>query len=113
MPIRGSATGRPPRREFLSRNRGPSGAFALTVPLRVAFVYPHADLGPSGEGIADALAVVLVELGRRLVERGCSVTAFVRRRRGEPASSILDGIAVRRLHQLGDHLLFRLRVPCA
>lgn len=82
----------------------------MTAPLRVAFVYPHADLGPSGEGIADALAVVLVELGRRLVERGCSVTAFVRRRPGEPASSILDGIAVRRFHQLGDHLLFRLRV---
>lgn len=82
----------------------------MTVPLRVAFVYPHAQLGPSGDGIADALAVVLVELGRRLVERGCSVTAFVRRRRGEPAASILDGIAVRRLYQLGDHLLFRLRV---
>jgi glycosyltransferase involved in cell wall biosynthesis len=82
----------------------------VRAPLRIAFVYPHAAIGPAGEGVADALAVVLVELGRRLVERGCAVTAFVRRRPGEPAASTLDGIAIRRIDQLADHLLFRLRL---
>ena len=78
--------------------------------LRVAFVYPHAGIGPEGQGVADALAVVLVELGRRLVQRGCAVTAFIRRRRGEPARSALDGIRLHRVCQLADHLLFRLRL---
>jgi hypothetical protein len=78
--------------------------------LRVAFVYPHAGIGPEGQGVADALAVVLVELGRRLVQRGCAVTAFIRRRRGEPARSVLDGIRLHRVFQLADHLLFRLRL---
>jgi glycosyltransferase involved in cell wall biosynthesis len=76
----------------------------------LAFLYPHAGIGPAGEGVSDALAVVLVELGRRLVERGCAVTAFIRRRRGEPALSVLDGIRLRRVLQPGDHLLFRLRL---
>ena len=82
----------------------------MRAPLRVAFVYPHAGIGPEGQGVADALAVVLVELGRRLVQRGCAVTAFIRRRRGEPLASSLDGITIRRIDQLPDHLLFRLRL---
>lgn len=87
--------------------RSPS---AEAAPLRVAFVYPHAAIGPAGEGVGDALAVVLVELGRRLAGRGCAVSAFVRRLPGEPAVSELDGITVRRVRELPDHLLFRLRV---
>ncbi len=82
----------------------------MSAPPHIAFVYPHAGIGPAGEGVADALAVVLVELGRRLVARGCAVTAFIRRRRGEPPASTLDGIAIRRIGQLPDHLLFRLRL---
>lgn len=78
--------------------------------MRIAFVYPHAAIGPAGEGVADALAVVLVELGRRLVERGCAVTAFVRRRPGEPSSSLVEGMTIRRIDQIGDHLLLRLRL---
>ncbi len=82
----------------------------MTPPLRVAFVYPHAAIGPSGEGVPDALAVVLLELGRELVRRGCGVDAFVRRRSGEPPTSRLDGLTIHRLRRAGDHLLFRLRL---
>lgn len=73
-------------------------------------MYPHAAIGPSGEGVADALAVVLLELGRRLVARGCRVGLFIRRLPGEPIRSLVDGIEVHRIAQWPDHLLFRLRV---
>jgi len=91
-----------------ARSDGRSGG--SRTPSAVAFVYPHAAIGVAGEGVSDALAVVLVELGRRLVQRSCAVTAFIRRRRGEPAESTLDGIRLRRVSPLGDQLLFRLRL---
>lgn len=111
--IPGSATGRRPKREADAARARPSAAGPgdprVTPGARVAFLYPHAAIGPRGEGVGDALAVVLVELGRRLAARGCAVSVFVRRLRGEPASSELDGITVRRIRELPDHLLFRLR----
>ncbi|MCS7267415.1 MAG: glycosyltransferase family 4 protein [Geminicoccaceae bacterium] len=78
--------------------------------MRIAMVYPHAAIGPSGEGVGDALAVVLVELGRRLLARGHQVALFIRRLPGEPARSVFEGLAIRRVDQLLDLALFRLRV---
>ncbi|MCX8101609.1 MAG: glycosyltransferase family 4 protein [Geminicoccaceae bacterium] len=52
----------------------------------------------------------MLELGRRLVARGCRVGLFIRRLPGEPIRSLVDGIEIHRIAQWPDHLLFRLRV---
>ena len=77
--------------------------------MKVAFVYPHSNIPvePSA-AISDALAVVNVELARRLA-KDCEVFVYPRRAPGQPRTSSHEGVTYHRTAVWPDLLLGRLQ----
>ncbi len=75
--------------------------------MRIGLVYPHMDLGPDSPP-KDALAVVVLETGRRLA-RTERVTAFGRREPGRPGLETFEGMTLRRYLPWTDRVLGQMK----
>ena len=76
--------------------------------MKIAFVYPHSNIPTDPSSIGDALAVVNVELARRLA-RQAEVIVYPRRAPGQPSSSTFESVTFRRTSEWTDLLLGRLQ----